>query len=66
MTNEAQIHAHANLEIPLTPEMAQQIAQARENAIKGQPGELHFAIEIKRADGRVEKHTLIGTVDGVA
>jgi hypothetical protein len=58
--NEAQV------EIPLTPEMAEQVAKAHENALKGQPGELRFDVEVKRADGRVEKHTLIATVTGLA
>lgn len=64
MNTEPQIHAHADLEIPLTPEMLQQIEQARANHVAGVPGELRFELEVKRADGRVEKHTLIGTLTG--
>lgn len=60
-----QIHAHANLELPLTPEMARQVEQARQNALAGKPGELRFEVEVKRADGRVEKHTLTGRIDGL-
>jgi hypothetical protein len=63
---EPQINAHLDLDLPLTPQMQKTVALARENALKGVPGELSFQIEIKRADGRVEKHTLVGKVDGVA
>lgn len=34
--------------------------------LQGQPGELRFTIEIKRADtGVVETHELVGTIIGV-
>lgn len=63
---EPQINAHLDLSLPLTPEMQETVALARANALKGQPGELSFQIEIKRANGTVEHHTLVGRVDGVA
>lgn len=57
-----QVHAAVNTEIPLPPGAAEALAQAHTNALAGKGGELRFEVEIKRADGRVEKQTLIGTV----
>ena len=53
-----------------TPQLPEGAAEALEQAhaahLAGKPGELQFAIEIKRKDGSVEHHTLIGRIDGVS
>lgn len=64
--NDPQVHAALDLELPLTPQMQQAVAQARQDALSGLPGELHFEVQVTRADGRVEKHTLTGRVTGLA
>lgn len=56
------IDAHLNTTIPLPPGAADAIAQARRDALAGKPGNLVFEVEIKRANGTVEKHTVSGTV----
>lgn len=54
------IDAHINTELPLPPGAAEAIAQARADALAGKPGNLVFELEIKRANGTIEKHTLSG------
>lgn len=63
---EPQIHAALDLELPLTPEVQAAVAQARQDALTGSPGELLMQVEVRRADGRVEQHTLTGRVTGLA
>lgn len=43
-----------------TPEQA--IEQARKDLLAGKPGNLTFVVEVKRANGTVEHHTLTGRV----
>lgn len=56
----------SGVDLQLSPAMVKTIRKARAQALKGIPGELSFQIEVKRANGTVEQHTLIGKVDGVA
>jgi len=56
------IDAHVNTTIPLPPGAAEAISQARQDALTGKPGNLHFVVEVKRANGTVETHHLIGRV----
>lgn len=63
---DPQIHAALDLDIPFTPEMEELIRRARQDALTGTPGELHMEVEVRRANGRVEQHTLVGRVTGLA
>lgn len=38
------------------------IEQARKDLLAGTPGNLTFVVEVKRANGTVEQHTLTGRV----
>jgi hypothetical protein len=48
------------MDIELPPGAAEAIAQYRKDALAGKPGNLIFEVEIKRADGTIEKHALTG------
>jgi hypothetical protein len=48
------------MDIALPPGSDQAIAQAHRDALAGRPGNLIFEVEIKRANGTIEKHVLTG------